>query len=110
MTVPVVFAWSGGKDSALALWRLRDDPRYRVVALLTTLSEPYRRVVMHGIREAVLEAQAASIGLPLSRVWLPASPSNDAYERRMTEALETFRKQGRSEEQTSELQSRENLV
>lgn len=94
MTVPVVFAWSGGKDSALALWRLRDDPRYRVVALLTTLSEPYRRVVMHGIREAVLEAQAASIGLPLSRVWLPASPSNDAYERRMTEALETFRKQG----------------
>ncbi|HEX6930319.1 MAG TPA: ATP-binding protein [Gammaproteobacteria bacterium] len=94
MALPVVMAWSGGKDSALALWRLRDDPRYEVVALLTTLSEPYRRIVMHGVREEVLDAQAAAIGLPLTKTWLPATPSNTDYETRMGNALRAFRESG----------------
>ncbi|HEX7030875.1 MAG TPA: ATP-binding protein [Gammaproteobacteria bacterium] len=94
MATPIVMAWSGGKDSALALWRLRDDPRYEVVALLTTLSEPYRRIVMHGVREDVLDAQARAIRLPLTKVWLPATPSNTDYETRMGDALRVFRERG----------------
>lgn len=87
-------SWSGGKDSALALWRLRDDPRYEVVALLTTLSKPYRRIVMQGIRESVLDAQAVAIGLPVHKVWLSGLPSNDEYERQMGDALAQFRAHG----------------
>ena len=94
MATPVVMAWSGGKDSALALWKLRGDPRYRVVALLTTLSAPYRRIVMHGVREDVLDAQVEAIGLPLTKVWLPATPSNTDYENRMGDALRAFRERG----------------
>lgn len=94
MSTPVVMAWSGGKDSALALWKLRDDPRYRVVALLTTLSEPYRRIVMHGVREDVLDAQAAAIGLPLEKVWLSETPDNNEYETKMGAALCAFRERG----------------
>lgn len=94
MARPIVMAWSGGKDSAMALWTLQQDSRYQVVALLTTLSIRYRRIVMHGVREALLDAQAAAIGLPLRKVWLGESPDNTEYERRMSEALAEFRQQG----------------
>lgn len=94
MTIPVVMAWSGGKDSSLALWMLRNDPRFDVVALLTTLSEPFRRIVMHGVREEVLDAQAGAIGLPLHKVWLSEKPDNREYERKMGGALAAFRDRG----------------
>ncbi len=54
----VVMSWSGGKDSALALHELRSDPRFEVVALMTSVSEEFRRVSHHGVREELLEAQA----------------------------------------------------
>jgi diphthamide synthase (EF-2-diphthine--ammonia ligase) len=63
--IDVVLAWSGGKDSTLALAALRADPRYRVVALLTTITREYDRISIHGVRRAVLEAQTAALGLPL---------------------------------------------
>lgn len=94
MPTPVVMAWSGGKDSSLALWRLQNDPHYEVVALLTTLSEPYRRIVMHGVREDVLDAQAAAIGLPLEKIWLSEKPDNAEYGTRMGNALGAFRERG----------------
>jgi tRNA(Ile)-lysidine synthase TilS/MesJ len=50
----VVMSWSGGKDSALALHELRADPRYEVVALMTSVSEEFRRVSHHGVREELL--------------------------------------------------------
>ena len=90
MRTPVVMSWSGGKDSALALWKLRNDPGFEVVALLTTLSEPYGRIVMQGIRESVLDAQAAAIGLPVHKIWLSGLPSNDEYETKMRTALRAF--------------------
>lgn len=90
MSNPVVLAWSGGKDSSLALWKLRNDPRYDVVGLLTTLSEPYRRIIMHGVREDVLDAQAEMIGLPLTKVWLAPARDNSEYERKMAAALQPF--------------------
>ena len=72
----VVFSWSGGKDSALALHELRKCDRYEIVALLTTLAEPYRRVSHHGVRERLLEMQAEAIGLPLDKLYLPSGPSD----------------------------------
>jgi diphthamide synthase (EF-2-diphthine--ammonia ligase) len=70
MKQKVVFCWSGGKDSALALNRVLRDDRYQVVSLLTTCSEHFQRVSMHGVRLELLDQQAASIGLPLEKVFL----------------------------------------
>ena len=87
MTRSVLMSWSGGKDSALSLHELRKDDRFRVAALLTTVTEEYDRVSMHGIRRTILERQAESLGLPLDVVLIPKVCSNEAYERRMREAL-----------------------
>src|SRR5438445_11983440 len=63
----LLVAWSGGKDSALALREIRGDGRYRVAALLTTVTAEYDRISMHGVRRALLRRQAESLGLPLER-------------------------------------------
>jgi len=76
----VVLSWSGGKDSSLALAALRADPRYDVVALLTSVTSGYDRVSIHGVRRALVEAQAAALGLPLFEVELRPQSSNEAYE------------------------------
>ena len=74
-TIDVVLAWSGGKDSTLALAALQEDPRYRVLALLTTVTREYDRVSMHGVRRAVLEAQVGALGLPLVEASIPPGAS-----------------------------------
>jgi len=83
----VLFCWSGGKDSAMALHALRAARDYRVTALLTTVTEVYDRISMHGVRRALLERQAESIGLPLHPVLIPPQCINATYEARMKEAL-----------------------
>ena len=80
-------AWSGGKDSALALHKLQQSGDWRVEALLTTVTEGYDRVSMHGVRNALLEEQAASLGLALARVYIPADSSNETYDERMASVL-----------------------
>ncbi|MEO8260486.1 MAG: ATP-binding protein [Acidobacteriota bacterium] len=98
MKQPVVMSWSGGKDSAVALDALMTAGQYDVVALLTSVSEEYRRISHHGVREALLDQQAASIGLPLEKVFLPSRPNqpctNDVYERIMGEVMARYRAQG----------------
>ncbi len=84
---PVLMAWSGGKDCLLALARLRDDPRWRVVALLTTVTTAFRRVAMHGIRREVLHAQAKALRLPLIESPLDWPASNDSYVRAFATSL-----------------------
>ena len=84
---PILFCWSGGKDSAMALHDLRQRNDARVVALLTTVTEVYDRISMHGVRRELLERQAASIGLPLHEVRIPPQCVNPIYEARMEEAL-----------------------
>ena len=84
---PVLFCWSGGKDSAMALHVLLQDPRVRVAALLTTVTEGYDRVSMHGVRRELLQLQARSIGLPLHEVFIPPECVNLTYEARMEAAL-----------------------
>jgi uncharacterized protein (TIGR00290 family) len=75
-----LLSWSGGKDSALALRALRADPAVRVDALLTTVTDAYDRVSMHGVRRPLLEAQAAALGVPLEVVRIPPACSNADYE------------------------------
>jgi uncharacterized protein (TIGR00290 family) len=78
--------WSGGKDSALALWALR-QAGVAPAALMTTVTEEYDRVSMHGVRGSLLRAQAAAAGLPLVEVGIPADCTNEVYESRMAAAF-----------------------
>jgi uncharacterized protein (TIGR00290 family) len=91
---PILFCWSGGKDSAMALHSLRQQKQFRVVALLTTVTERYDRIAMHGVRRELLVRQAQSIGLPLQEVFIPPQCVNSIYEARMEEALRLFHNQG----------------
>ncbi|MGC2064058.1 MAG: diphthine--ammonia ligase [Thermodesulfovibrionales bacterium] len=83
----VLFAWSSGKDSARALHEIRQAGRYDVVSLLTTVTEGYERISMHGVRVSLVEQQAESIGLPLEKVYIPDKSSNENYEAAMRDAL-----------------------
>ena len=75
-----LLSWSSGKDAAWALHVLRQTADVEVVGLLTTTNEVFDRVAMHGVREALLEAQAEAAGLPLWNVPLPWPCTNEAYE------------------------------
>jgi uncharacterized protein (TIGR00290 family) len=86
--IPVVMSWSGGKDSALALWRLRQNPAFDVRALLTTITEGYDRISMHAIRKSILTRQASEIGVPVVRVPIPPDCPDALYQQRMNEALD----------------------
>lgn len=88
---PVVLSWSGGKDSALALARLREDPRFAVVGLLTTVTAGYDRVSIHGVRRTLLHAQAEALGLPVHEVTLAPESSNEAYDAALAEGLGRLR-------------------
>lgn len=88
---PILLSWSGGKDSALALARLRDDPAVQVVGLMTTVTAGYDRISIHGVRRALLHAQAAALALPLHEVTLEPNSSNEAYERATADALAQVR-------------------
>ena len=80
-------SWSGGKDSALALHRLRCGPGPAPGVLITTMTSEYGRVSMHGVRRELLLAQAEAAGLPLVEVEIPPVCSNEIYEQRMGQAL-----------------------
>ena len=73
------FNWSGGKDSALAFYKAKERG-IAVEALVTSVNTSTDRVSMHGVRKALLEQQAASIGLPIHTVMLPEMPGMKAYE------------------------------
>jgi uncharacterized protein (TIGR00290 family) len=86
--------WSSGKDSAWALHAVRSGTDFDVRGLLTTVTKPHTRVSIHGVREEVLAAQAAAVGLPLMRVWIPAFCQSAPYERAMHEAFVEAHRQG----------------
>jgi uncharacterized protein (TIGR00290 family) len=87
MPEPILFCWSGGKDSAMALHSVLQRDDLQVVSLLTTVTEGYERISMHGVRRELLLRQAESIGLPLHEVRIPPQCGNPLYEARMEEAL-----------------------
>ena len=77
---PIVASWSGGKDSTLMLEALLADPRRRVVSLLTTVTAGYDRISIHGVRRAILDAQADALRLPVEVAEIPRQASNASYE------------------------------
>jgi uncharacterized protein (TIGR00290 family) len=89
-----VVAWSSGKDSAVALWRLQQTPDVDVVGLLTTLTAGYDRVSMHAVRKELLDAQAEALGLPIYSVWIPANAGNETYEAEMGRAVAAMEADG----------------
>ena len=94
MKTKAVMAWSGGKDSAVALWRLQQDAKFEVAGLLTTLTAGYDRISMQGVRRVLLEAQAETLGLRVYHVWVPPHCSNQVYEAEMSRAVETLQGDG----------------
>ena len=92
--IKAVFNWSGGKDSAHALWRARQSELYDIVALLTTINRDSQRSSMHGIPLPLLQAQADSIGIPLHIVNLTPQGNLENYAEAMTCAALHFKEQG----------------
>jgi len=89
-----LFCWSGGKDSALALYKILKQDKFEVIALLTTVNEEFRRVSMHGVREELLEEQAKQIGIPLEKMYIKKNSSNEDYEKRMEAVLNKYKIMG----------------
>lgn len=87
-------AWSSGKDSAWALHRVRREGQFEIAALFTTVNRAFGRVAMHGVREALIDAQAEHAGLPLIKIPIPHPCPNEAYEQAMAEAMERARAEG----------------
>jgi uncharacterized protein (TIGR00290 family) len=92
MRQKAIVSWSGGKDSMLALHEARGD--HEIVGLLTTVTEEYDRISMHGVRSRLLELQAEALGLPLEKVLIPPTCVNADYETRMGTALARYRADG----------------
>ncbi len=87
MREKVVVAWSGGKDSALALYEILNSGGYEVKALLTTVTRDYDRVSIHGVRRVLLEQQAKALRIPLEEMFIPKGASNAEYESELLKAL-----------------------
>jgi len=89
-----LIAWSSGKDSAWALHEARRAGDYDIVGALTTVTDGFARVSMHGVREELLAAQCEAAGLPLTTVRIPFPCTNDIYEREMAEAMAKAKARG----------------
>jgi uncharacterized protein (TIGR00290 family) len=92
--IPSILNWSGGKDSALCLHRLRQSEAYEVTRLLTTVSETTNRIVQHGVRAELLEQQSTSLGIPLHKVLLPDWPTMETYDALMHKTLTELKREG----------------
>jgi uncharacterized protein (TIGR00290 family) len=95
MTRPqALIAWSSGKDSAWALYEVRRAGDYEVVGALTTVTDGFDRVSMHGVREQLLQAQIAAAGLQPIVVRIPYPCPNEVYEREMAAAVQAAKARG----------------
>jgi uncharacterized protein (TIGR00290 family) len=94
MPAKALIAWSSGKDSAWALHEARQSGAYEIVGALTTVTETFGRVSMHGVREELLMAQLEAAGLPLRIVPIPFPCPNEVYEARMAAALSEAKAEG----------------
>jgi uncharacterized protein (TIGR00290 family) len=83
----ILFSWSGGKDSALALFETKKNKIFEISALLTTLTSDYNRISLHGVRKELLERQAYSLGYPLEIAFISKCASNDEYENEIKKIL-----------------------
>lgn len=94
MAQKVLCSWSGGKDSALALYEIQQSPQHNIAALLTTVTEEYQRISMHGVREILLDLQTHSLGLPVEKIPITKNATNEKYEASMKKTLACYQRQG----------------
>jgi uncharacterized protein (TIGR00290 family) len=94
LTKKIVVGWSGGKDSALALYEVQKAGGYDAVELLTTVTEDYDRISIHDVRRVLLEQQAEALGLPLEKMLIPKGASNKEYEEELLTLLRSYRNRG----------------
>ncbi len=78
----------------MALYRLLQEDRYEVAALLTTMTRDYDRISMHGVRRELLRRQAASLGIPLEELWITKGAGNEEYEAAVRHVLVKYQGQG----------------
>lgn len=86
--------WSGGKDSAVCLYKALQSKQFNIQCLLTNVNALHNRISMHGVRRSLLEAQAESIGIPLQTIELPQQPTMKEYEEMMTKKLQRLKLSG----------------
>lgn len=96
MREKVLLSWSGGKDSVLTLYEIQKTEDYQIGALLTTVTEGYDRISMHGVRRILLERQAQSLGLSLEEIFISNNATNEEYESKMRDVLTRFKTDGLS--------------
>ncbi len=89
-----IFNWSGGKDSALALYHALKDPSYSIQRLITSVNRTYDRVSMHGVRTELLEQQALQLGLPLQQLLLAEQPTMNEYDDAMSNMMHGLQEEG----------------
>lgn len=94
MAVPVVMAYSGGKDSTYALFVLAQNPAWVVRRLMVTATREYGRSTMHGVREALVRRQAQALGVPLDIVWIDAQGGGAGYQDAMARQMHRYRTEG----------------
>ena len=94
MKTKALFNWSSGKDAALALYKVLQDSEIEITCLLTSVSQEFQRISMHGVRTELLEQQAQSIGIPLEIMQIPEMPTMEVYEDVMNKTLSKLKKEG----------------
>lgn len=94
MKPKVIFNWSSGKDSALALYKTLKEDQFEVTSLLTTINKEFQRISMHGVHVSLLEQQAESLGFPLRKMELSKEPSMEEYRKIMSKTLNEIQSQG----------------
>jgi len=87
---PIIFCFSGGKDSSIAIHTIRQQGKYDIATLLTTVTKDYDRTSMHGIRTSILAQQAESLGLPLEKVFITKESTSADYEHQMQMVLQKY--------------------
>ncbi len=90
----IVLSWSGGKDSAMTLFSVKQEAKYNVVALLTTVNEANNRSSMHGVRMEFVQRQAHALGIPLDSIGLSENCTNEEYEAKMNAAMLAYKARG----------------
>ncbi|HEX9262418.1 MAG TPA: diphthine--ammonia ligase [Candidatus Bathyarchaeia archaeon] len=84
----LIAAWSGGKDSCLALYKSMQQG-HKIQNLLTMMQNK-RKSNFHMISTDILDAQSQAIGLPITKV--PTTPQT--YEQHFQNALQEAKNRG----------------
>jgi uncharacterized protein (TIGR00290 family) len=93
-TEKAIVLWSGGKDSALALYEILKSGRYEALELLTTVAKDYDRISIHGVRRVLLEQQTKALRIPLEQMFITKGASDAEYEGELLKTLKRHRDEG----------------